>query len=431
MNQNSLAVVIPVSEWPSRSSGGPRGFTYLLPAALLRGNSEETVVYILHVVSGQLLLIGHPEQLDRLIVSDSDQRMLIGVSKLDKLKNRLNKEVPFEFVKNLISLCGRVRRWWRYRRQVRKLRGILSQLQQKYRSVVCHGHHVETSHVILEASRGLKRTVVIHSEHSKGGLNRELVQLSPGKSQDSQVIAINHYYKDLANGVSRFTFPSMGALRLFQEWNGLLVDGVANNVAVLHSGLDLNGPTDGHSSPDASVLRFFAVAKHVPEKGIDRMIRAVSSLKSRGVSVQLRVAGSETSLTPTLDALREEFGVTTEVTFLGAVGHESILTEMRNCDIFLACPRVVVFDLSLLEAMAMGLSVVTSKLEGNVEALGEDYPGFFSEDSELISVCERLFKNREVLTLTGAANRARYQSQFTEQMMARRYWDLYSDVVTG
>jgi glycosyltransferase involved in cell wall biosynthesis len=168
---------------------------------------------------------------------------------------------------------------------------------------------------------------------------------------------------------------------------------------------------------------------HVPEKGIDRMLRAIAECRNRGIELRLRIAGCETSLSRDLLRLREELQVAQNVKFLGSIPHEQILQEMRQADLILACPRVVVFDLSLLEAMAAGRPILTTRLAGNVEALGPDYPGYFANDEELAPTLIRILGESALLDRMGRMNKARFEKEFTLEAMGDRHLSMYSSIL--
>jgi glycosyltransferase involved in cell wall biosynthesis len=45
---------------------------------------------------------------------------------------------------------------------------------------------------------------------------------------------------------------------------------------------------------------------------------------------------------------------------------------MKAADVFVLASRATVFDLVFLEAMAAGLPVITTRIDGNLEMFGEE-----------------------------------------------------------
>jgi hypothetical protein len=312
---------------------------------------------------------------------------------------------------------------------VKAMRPLLQTLLDTHGHIICHAHSAGVSYCTVVASQLMGRVRVVHTEHMKGGSTRELIQ-SHGEviREYPSFKLLREQYSYLLEHVDVFVFPSFGAIDLFEEENGPLCAELRKKITVLHSGVEVNG-TGAESTSTCSDKRLFAIAQHVPEKGLDRMLRAVAQAKDQGYRLSLRIAGGETASSPTLYALQEDLGLNAEISFLGMISHAQILKEIREADLFIACPRVVVFDLSLLEAMALGKPVLTSELPGNIEALGSDHPGYFASDDELPFVLVKLLNDSSLLSSMGRSNRQRYEKEFTLELMANRHWHLYASLL--
>lgn len=417
----NTAVILVSSGLPSDSSGGPPGFIYLLIKSLMPELAQSQVdLYLLMMQTNELIAIGPNADLAGIVANSASQLGASVPKERMQMQQSLN-ESRSAIVRYVYTLA----RKWKYARQVPKLRGILSGLRARYDSVVVHGHEFRGTHRMLRAAQGLTGVSLIHTEHSKGGVNREKTQLfGDGLAKDSSVVWITRQYHEIIEGSDAFTFPSDAACELFESYNGKFIASGRRKVSTLYSGVEVGTPAQGKPLQTPPVL--FAVAQHVPEKGIDRMLVALATCKQRGVVLHLRIAGGETQLSPTLYQQVESLGLKEQVSFLGVVPRSVILKEMEAADIILACPRVVVFDLSLLEAMGMGKAIVTSKLGGNIEALGVDYPGLFAEDDELPSLLARLVTDSDALRQMATHSRKRYEDEFTLPRMAERYLDLYA-----
>jgi glycosyltransferase involved in cell wall biosynthesis len=79
--------------------------------------------------------------------------------------------------------------------------------------------------------------------------------------------------------------------------------------------------------------------------------------------------------------------------------------------------------------MAAGKPILTSRLKGNVEALGADYPGYFTNDEQLASALTGILGDAAMLDLMGRLNRARFEEQFTLEAMGDRHLQLYSSIL--
>ena len=121
-----------------------------------------------------------------------------------------------------------------------------------------------------------------------------------------------------------------------------------------------------------------------PRKGIEVLIEALAALRSRNVDVTLRAVGPFE--TPEYDyevkQLVERLGVEDAITWTGFT--QDIAAELRQMDLFVlpslfgeGLPMVV------LEAMAAGLPVVASHVEGVPEAIRHRQDGLLVEPSSV------------------------------------------------
>lgn len=422
MSKTAIIIVLP--EWPSKGTGGPLGFSFLHVASIVERLPPDMDLYVLATGYMQLVRVDSKETL----ISLAD----CGFAQRQTLKGKLIKHV---FRRLPYSRSRRIRNGFtRFRQRRRKtqqaqIRGLLSPLTTAYDRIVCHVHDIETGDKLAETCATFDKITLLYSEHGKGGLAREYEQLVPGvDSSDRQLRWLQAQYPAVLNQASLIVFPSRGAFELFEEGKSALVASVRNKTIIVRSGITI---CPFHPVQTFSPPRIFSIAQHVPEKGLDRILRALSRCRMLGLSLSLRVAGAETVISPMLFRLRDELGLQDCVEFLGAIPHSQIQEELRNCGLYLAAPRVVVFDLSLLEAMAAGRAIVTSRLPGNIEALGESYEGFFENEDQLAMQIESLLTRHELAERLGKANRARCEEYFSLDKMGEQYLELYSQATTG
>ena len=127
-------------------------------------------------------------------------------------------------------------------------------------------------------------------------------------------------------------------------------------------------PAAGHAverRPPSGAWTLGAVALFRPRKGIEVLLEALAMLRSRSVNVRLRaVGGFETpAYESTIRQLAERLGLEGAIDWIGFT--RSVNRELAKIDLFVlpslfgeGLPMVV------LEAMAAGLPVVASRVEG-------------------------------------------------------------------
>jgi glycosyltransferase involved in cell wall biosynthesis len=99
-----------------------------------------------------------------------------------------------------------------------------------------------------------------------------------------------------------------------------------------------------------------------PKKGVDLLIRAAAELRRRGRACAVLIAGpGEAGYVDSLRRLARESGVGGAVHFLGMVRGAEKLSLYRAADVFVLPTSQENFGLVLVEAMACGTPVVTTR----------------------------------------------------------------------
>lgn len=422
--QRDNAVVIVVSEPPQAASGGPLGLCHQLLEALASSRRlENAALYCLSVAEPKCHRIRSAEDMQRIAQPVSER--MSGFSRLRARALSLERG-RFRMQRNAVHLL----RTAVESMQIRRLRPIVGTLTASHKAVVFHAHTMVVAYKIVRALGGDpgQQSRLLITDHTKGGaLSEYLELLGPSAAGDRNYGLVSSQTRVAVEAAEVVAFPSQGARQLWQEKNTELAGIVRSKSAVLYNGVSLPRVAYG-LIPSCSATRLFAIAQHVPEKGLERLLRVVAELRNLvpGRPISLRVAGGFTRITPALEDLRARLGLENEVAFLGRVGHESVLEELSNADIFVAFPRVVVFDLSLLEAMAMAKPIVTNALGGNVEALGKTYPLFADDEETFARAIAQCGADAALRMRAAQRNKRRYERLFTSDAMARRHWDLYS-----
>ena len=116
------------------------------------------------------------------------------------------------------------------------------------------------------------------------------------------------------------------------------------------------------------------IGRLVPEKGQTVLLEAVARLTERGIDVELQLAG-EGALRPELERSATRLDIADRVTFLGAVGQEELRELYEAASIFCLPSFAEGVPVVLMEAMAMGLPVVTTRIAGIPELVEHERSG--------------------------------------------------------
>lgn len=175
---------------------------------------------------------------------------------------------------------------------------------------------------------------------------------------------------------------------------------------------------------DAILLLF--VGYSFGRKGLGRAIRAVAAVDND--RVELWVAGRDDAAP--YAQLARELGVADRVRFLG---HRSdVVALMQAADAFVFPTSYDPFPLVLMEAIACGTPLITSRAAGIAEVMGDGREGYLLDDpmdvAELTHALARFLAQEERWPELGAAARA-LALQWDWDSIWKRTEALYADVL--
>lgn len=167
---------------------------------------------------------------------------------------------------------------------------------------------------------------------------------------------------------------------------------------------------DGRAPQDGLILSVGALRE---KKGHDVLLRAAAMLGARGRAVRVRIAGAGAE-EGRLRALAAELRV--DAAFLGAASPAQVRDELRAAAVFaLACRVAANGDLdgipvALMEAMAAGVPVVSTRLSGIPELVEDGRSGLLAEPGDaggLADALERVLGDAALARSLAEAGRAR------------------------
>lgn len=181
------------------------------------------------------------------------------------------------------------------------------------------------------------------------------------------------------------------------------------------------------------VLTVGTVALFRPRKGIEVLLRALARLVDQGYELKLvAVGGFETpDYQETVLELCRGLGLGDRVEWRGF--RQDVPAELERMDLFVlpslfgeGMPMVV------LEAMAVGLPVVATRVEGIPEVIRDGREGRLVAAGDAESLADAIgefARQPELLDTMGSAGRRRQQSDFSDVAMAARLGDVYDRVL--
>ena len=205
-------------------------------------------------------------------------------------------------------------------------------------------------------------------------------------------------------------------------------------VCVIPYGVDLErfAPTARAQRADGRVT-VGATSRLSPEKGFEHLLRAVATLRDRGMALNVVLAGDGPSRAG-LERLAGELALGDRVAFLGEVAHEAVPGVLQRLDIFAMPSTWEGFGVSALEASAMELPVVASDIHGIPDVVLDCETGILVPPADVPALADaiaRLAGDASLRRSMGAAGRAYVEREYRWQDNAALMERLYAEMTFG
>ena len=119
------------------------------------------------------------------------------------------------------------------------------------------------------------------------------------------------------------------------------------------------------------------------------------------------------------------------VSFVGLIEHEKIAEFYAGGNVFALTSLNEGMSNTILEAIAMGLPIITTNTGGTAELVENETNGFVVEKEKPTQVAEcikKLQDNQELLHSMGKQSRTRAEAM-SWQNVARQYFELYQEIL--
>jgi glycosyltransferase involved in cell wall biosynthesis len=185
-------------------------------------------------------------------------------------------------------------------------------------------------------------------------------------------------------------------------------------VITLRPGIQLDAfcPVHKRSSPRAS-FNIGIVGRLEPEKGHELVLRAMPEILRRSSApVSLHIIG-EGSRRPALMEAIEAHGLSSNVVFAGYV--HDVRARLAQLDLVVSASTREGLGIALIEAMAMGLPVVASRIGGIPEVVEDGVTGILFRSGDAKALAEA------VLDILGDKERARHMGAAARRSVEERF----------
>lgn len=247
------------------------------------------------------------------------------------------------------------------------------------------------------------------------GVNDQLDVFAANNGKDAYtplVRFLKQIQLQVALSANRIIVPSEYLKRIVTAW------GVpAEKVTVIYNGFDISSLTSvpaKHLSLGARSI--VSVGRLVPWKGFGALIDAAARLAVPDTHLYILGDG------PDREALAKKAGeLKAPVTFLGKVDHATVLQYLASAKIFVLNTAYEGFSHLLLEAMAMGVPVVTTPVGGNIELITDGKNGLFVPQGDVKAIAatiERVFGDEALAKRLSEAGKSRV-AEFSDERMLK------------
>lgn len=200
----------------------------------------------------------------------------------------------------------------------------------------------------------------------------------------------------------------------------------AAKTRVILNGANLNKFLRASAHPGSSLpkVRFGIAARMVPEKDHFTLLRAFAFVVAEIPQAELHIAG-DGEFRPRLESFAQELNIGGQVTFLGAL--PEISRFLSQLDVFVLSSLNEGLPLVLLEAMAAGLPVVSTRAGGVEEAAIDSQNAYLSAPGDAQGLAQAMIRMARSPNLAqmGAMGRQIVQDRFRIEQTWREYHKLF------
>jgi colanic acid/amylovoran biosynthesis glycosyltransferase len=210
-----------------------------------------------------------------------------------------------------------------------------------------------------------------------------------------------------------------------------------DRILVQHMGVDLSRFRFKPRDPDpAGPIRLLTVGRLVEKKGIAYALQAVARARDDGLHARYTIIG-DGPLRQILETLADELQLRDVVTFLGWRDQEAVVAEMYDHDILVASSVTDPIGdqegipVTLMEAMATGMPVISTRHSGIPELVRNGTSGFLLAEGDvegLATALGKLSRDPALRAEMGYRGREIVAAEFEMAALNRRLLRIFREV---
>lgn len=200
------------------------------------------------------------------------------------------------------------------------------------------------------------------------------------------------------------------------------------SIDVIPNGVEPERFYPGKNDKKSDVLRLLTVGRLSVTKRVELLINAAAILHKDGCKVRLTIVGGG-GLKQQIRQIVSENSLTDIIEITGRIDSEKMPQVYRKSDIFVSASMQEGMSNAMLEAMASGLPIVTTRCEGVDELIAGNGTIVEQADAESIAASiKQLMQDPQTYSSMSAAARNR-ASSFSWSSVASRYIQHYQEIL--
>jgi colanic acid/amylovoran biosynthesis glycosyltransferase len=289
-------------------------------------------------------------------------------------------------------------------------------LARKHRAQHLHAH-------FLDVASDLVLLAALYERHRTGsGWTWSTTVHGPWDFVQGREIRIHRKIEQstFVNCISAFGRSQLLMLTPYEQWT---------KVKVVHCGVDTVHLSEIVREPVPG--RIVCTGRLVPEKGQTLLVNSIRSLLDRGVDAELVLVGDGPGR-ERLEKLVADLGLGDRVTFTGALPPAEVFGHLKTATAFCLPSFAEGIPVALMEAMAMGVPVISTQVFGIPELVIQNRSGLIvipGEQAPLDAALERLLSDPQLQAELAAGARRLVEDEFNLSTNTARLAGLFREAV--
>ncbi len=210
--------------------------------------------------------------------------------------------------------------------------------------------------------------------------------------------------------------------------------------SIWHMGVDLSQFAFKERVPrDGEPIRILTVGRMVEKKGMEYVLRALRDVKFRGSPIEYHIVG-DGPLRSRLAELASKLDSNVRVVFHGALSAQDVRKQLDLAHIFVLTSVTAANNdregqpVSILEAQACGLPVISTFHAGIPEAVAPETLAYLVEERDVAAIAERLdtlLANPSLWSKLGKAGRKFVTEEYALSRCTGTLLDIYGRLLEG